>query len=452
MGGGSVAGGRRQYLVIDLKSFYASVECVDRGLDPMRAQLVVADPTRTDKTICLAVSPALKALGVRNRCRVFEIPPGINYVMAPPRMQRYIDVSAGIYAIYLQWVAKEDIHVYSIDEAFLDVTGYLDLYGCTGRELGERIRADVVRKTGIPATCGLGTNMYLAKVALDISAKHRADFFGELDEASYRGTLWDHRPLTDFWRVGPGISRRLEQMGITCMGQLALASQDPRRLEALYREFGVDAEILVDHAWGVEPVGMAQIKAYRPSGHSLSNGQVLGCSVDAQTGLLLAKEMVERVALDLVDKRSVARGLLVWVGLDLTAEEKKWVRRVGARGAVMGPGAHAAQSFLEPTDSRRVMLDALERIWPRVAEATDGRKIKRIGVCLDGVEPAGGSGQQMSLFTDAAAEERERRRQHAVSAVKRKYGKNALLKGMDYLPEANARERNEQIGGHRAGA
>ena len=447
-----MVGKQRQYLVIDLKSFYASVECADRGLDAMTTNLVVADPTRTDKTICLAVSPSMKALGVRNRCRVFEIPPGISYITAPPRMQRYIDVSSDIYAIYLQWIAKEDIHVYSIDEAFLDVTGYLDLYGCSARELGERIRSDVVAKTRIPATCGLGTNLYLANVAFDIVAKHRADFFGELDEATYRGTLWGHKPITDFWQVGPGIARRLEAMGITCMGELALASQDPRRHEALYQEFGINAEILVDHAWGIETVGMPEIKAYRSDNHSLSNGQVLGCSVSAEDGLLLAKEMVERVVLDLVDRQSVASSLYVWCGFDLTAEEKKWVRRVGARGAVMGPGAHAAASFVVPTDSRRIALDTLVKIWPQIAAASTGRTIKRIGVVLGNVEPAGQSGQQLDLFGDPEAEERERRRQQTISAIKRKYGKNYLLKGMDLLPAANARERNTQIGGHRAGA
>lgn len=441
---------QRWYLVIDLKSFYASVECVDRGLDPMTTRLVVADPTRTTATICLAISPAMKALGVHNRCRVFEIPQGIRYITACPRMQRYIDVSAQIYGIYLQWVAKEDIHVYSIDEAFLDITGYLDLYGCTPRELGEKIRQSIVDTTGIPAACGLGTNMYLAKVALDIVAKRRADFFGLLDEATYRGELWNHRPLTDFWRVGPGIAQRLMNRGITSMGELALASQNPQIHESLYRELGVDAEILVDHAWGIEPVRMAQIKAYRSQEHSLSNGQVLGSAVDNCTGLLLTKEMVERVALELVEKREVARGLFVWVGFELTADERACVRRVGARGAVIGPGAHAGMHFAAATDSRRTMLDALVNLWPQIAGS--GRRIKRLGVVLEGVEPAGASGQQLSLLTDSAEEDRERRRQYAVSAVKHKYGKNALLKGMDLLPEANARERNEQIGGHRAGS
>ena len=248
--------GDRQYLCIDLKSFYASVECVERGLDPMTTRLVVADPERSDKTICLAVSPAMKALGVRNRCRVFEIPPDIDYIMATPRMALYVERSADIYGVYLTYLAPEDIHVYSIDEVFMDVTDYLSLYGCTARELGERIRADVLARTGIPASCGIGPNLYLAKIALDITAKHSPDFFGELDEESYKATLWNHRPLTDFWRIGEGIQRRLALMGIHTMGELAMAPEEP-----LYKEFGIDAEILIDHAWGIEPVRMEHIKA-----------------------------------------------------------------------------------------------------------------------------------------------------------------------------------------------
>lgn len=440
---------QRHYLVIDLKSFYASVECVDRGLDPMTTKLVVADLTRTDKTICLAVSPAMKALGVRNRCRIFEIPAGMTYITAAPRMQRYIDVSAQIYGIYLQWVAKEDIHVYSIDEVFIDITGYLSLYQCTPRELGERIRKSVVRQTGIPASCGLGTNLYLAKIALDIMAKHRADFFGELDEQSYKIELWNHRPLTDFWRIGSGISHRLAKMGITCMGELALASQDPNQHEALYQEFGIDAEILVDHAWGIETVGMPQIKAYRPQGHSLSNGQVLAEGVDGRTGLILAKEMTERLTLDLVECQEVAHSFLVWVGFELNDEERRAVRHITSRGAVIGYGAHAGKTFVTPTDSRRNIVDALVEVWPQIAIAK--RRIKRIGVELGGVEPAQSTGQQLSLFTNRAVEERERCRQKTINSIKQKYGKNAMLKAMDLLPEANARERNMQIGGHRAG-
>ena len=312
----------RQYLCIDLKSFYASVECVERGLDPLATRLVVADPTRTEKTICLAVSPAMKALGVRNRCRVFEIPQTIDYVMVPPRMALYMERSCDVYAVYLRWIAPEDIHVYSIDEAFMDITGYLDLYGCTARELGERIREDVVKTTSIPATCGLGTNLYLAKIALDITAKHSRDFFGELDEETYRTTLWNHRPITDFWRVGPGIAERLAAMGIHTMGQVATYPAEP-----LYREFGVDAEILIDHAWGVEPVTMADIKAYRSGSHSVSTAQVLGCNRDFAGARIIAREMADSLALDLVDQRLVASGVNLYVGYDLSAEERAGIRR-----------------------------------------------------------------------------------------------------------------------------
>ncbi|MBR4965899.1 MAG: DNA repair protein, partial [Lachnospiraceae bacterium] len=263
----------RNYICIDLKSFYASVECVERGLDPMTTRLVVADPERTDKTICLAVSPAMKELGVRNRCRVFEIPQSISYITAPPRMQLYIDYSADIYRVYLKYFSKEDIHVYSIDEVFIDVTDYVKLYEMTPRMLGEAVMSDVLRTIGIPSTCGIGTNLYLAKVALDITAKHAADRIGELDEDAYRRNLWDHRPLTDFWRVGPGIANTLERRGIYTMREIANAQEDD-----LYHLFGVDAELLIDHAWGRETVTMADIKAYKAENNCLSSGQVLACA------------------------------------------------------------------------------------------------------------------------------------------------------------------------------
>ena len=413
----------RQYLVIDLKSFYASVECVERGLDPMTTDLVVADASRTKKTICLAVSPSLKAKGVRNRCRLFEVPEGLDFIVAPPRMHLYMERSADIYSVYLRYVAPEDMHVYSIDEAFLDVTGYLDLYGCSARELGERIREDVVRTTGIPATCGLGTNMYLAKVALDITAKHSPDFFGVLDEQAYRDTLWTHRPITDFWRVGPGTARRLAELGIHTMGQLAVHPQEP-----LYRAFGVDAEILIDHAWGREPVTIADIKAYRSKDKSLSSGQVLGQDKDFAGGLLVAKEMADDLALQLVEKGLVARGVSIAIGYRLSAGEKDELRR---QAAAQGADSRAATALFEQVADR-------------------GRPIHRLTMTLSGVTPEG-TGEQMGLFQDGAQLERERRRQQAISEVKRKFGKNALLKGMDLLPEATQRERNGQIGGHRSG-
>ncbi|MCI6843682.1 MAG: DNA repair protein [Coriobacteriaceae bacterium] len=437
---------KRQYLCVDLKSFYASVECVERGLDPLAARLVVADPSRTEKTICLAVSPAMKALGVRNRCRAFEIPQAIDYVMVPPRMALYMERSCDVYAVYLRWIAPEDIHVYSIDEAFMDITGYLGLYGCTARELGERIREDVARTTGIPATCGLGTNLYLAKVALDITAKHSGDFFGELDEQTYRATLWNHRPITDFWRVGPGISERLAAMGIHTMGQVATYPAEP-----LYREFGVDAEILIDHAWGVEPVTMADIKAYRPGSHSVSTAQVLGRNRDFAGARIIAREMADALALDLVEQRLVASGVSLYVGYDLSSEERAGIRdrsdpRAWYRAVASAGGG---ERLLVPTSSREQILAAATRVFD--ASVDRSRPVHRLGLTATGVLPEGAPGVQGSLFATPEADARERRRQEAVSAVRHKFGKNSLLKGVDLLPEATARERNLQIGGHRSG-
>lgn len=443
---------QRQYLVIDLKSFYASVECVERGLDPLTTRLVVADSTRTRKTICLAVSPALKALGVRNRCRVFEIPRTLDYLMAPPRMALYIERSADIYAIYLRYVSPEDIHVYSIDEAFLDVTGYLGLYGCTARELGERIREDVVASTGIPATCGVGTNLYLAKVALDITAKHSADCFGELTEETYRQTLWDHTPITDFWRVGAGTAHRLADRGIHTMGQLALAPKEP-----LYQAFGVDAEILIDHAWGVEPVTMAGIKAYRSQGQSLSNGQVLGHDVDFAAGLVIMKEMCDALSLELVDRGLVCASVGVMVGYRLGQEERRALRgQVGPGGDGSRSHARWGECADHGLSALPFVTNSLDELWkvavPLFSRVADRhRPIHRLYVTLGGVRPENARGTQESLFKDTERLARERRKLEAVSAIKRRFGKNSLLKGIDLLPEATARERNEQIGGHRSG-
>ena len=446
----------RSYLCIDLKSFYASVECVDRGLDPLTTDLVVADESRTDKTICLAVSPSLKAKGVRNRCRLFEVPPALrkNTLIAPPRMARYIKKSAEIYGVYLKWISADDIHVYSIDEAFLDVTPYRDLYGCTARELGERIRADVTATTGIPATCGLGTNLYLAKIALDITAKHAADFFGELDEERYRETLWNHRPITDFWRVGPGTARRLEELGIHTMGQLALAPTEP-----IYRTFGIDAEILIDHAWGIEPVRISDIKSYKSQSHSLSNGQVLGSDYAYEDALVVAKEMCDALVLELVEEGLVARSLSLAVGHRATTEERAQAR---AAANATEAGEHGqywrydntfdsgSAAFLSPTSSRTVIMDELVKLFARVVDSE--RPVHRLSISLNDVVAEDASGLQMDLFADPAAREREHKRQQAVNAVRAKFGKNSLLRAMDLLPQATARERNEQIGGHRSGS
>lgn len=287
----------RTYFCIDLKSFYASVECIERGLDPMTTNLVVADPERGDKTICLAITPPMKALGVKNRCRIFEIPKQIQYMVASPRMQRYIDYAAEIYAIYLEYIAKEDIYVYSIDEAFFDVTQYLALYKMTAKELAIKMMDAVFQKTGVRSTCGIGTNLYLAKIALDITAKHAPDFIGYLDEEQYRRTLWDHRPLTDFWRIGAGTARRLETYGIQTMGQVAHAKED-----FLYDLFGIDAELLIDHAWGREPVTIADIKSYRPKTNSLTSGQVLMRDYSFEEGKLIVREMMDLLCLDMLSK------------------------------------------------------------------------------------------------------------------------------------------------------
>lgn len=443
-------GREHQFLIIDLKSFYASVECVERGLDPMTAHLVVADPERTDKTICLAVSPALKELGVRNRCRVFEIPSSIRYEMATPRMALYIRKSAEIYGIYLRWFAKEDVYVYSIDEAWMDVTGYLDLYGCSARELGEKVREDVVRRTGIPATCGLGSNMYLAKVALDITAKHSPGFFGELDLESYRQTLWNHRPLTDFWRVGPGTERRLHALGISCMGQLALYPDTDK----LYKVFGVDAEILIDHAWGIEPVTMADIASYKSKDRSLSSSQVLGCDAKPKTGLLLVREMADNLSLELLSRHLVASSVTVVVGWrppkdhawDAPGEDEMSDGRRGRWGEL---ATSASWTLTVPTQSRERLEEAVSRAYEEAVEGV--REVHRLTVCLNGVRADDAPGLQLDLLADHEADERELARERAVSTIKEKFGKNSLLRARDLLPDATARERNQQIGGHRGG-
>ena len=436
----------RQYLCIDLKSFYASVECVERGLDPMTTRLVVADPERSDKTICLAVSPAMKALGVRNRCRVFEIPPDIDYIMATPRMALYVERSADIYGVYLTYLAPEDIHVYSIDEVFMDVTDYLSLHGCTARELGERIRADVLARTGIPASCGIGPNLYLAKIALDITAKHSPDFFGELDEESYKATLWNHRPLTDFWRIGEGIQRRLALMGIHTMGELAMAPEEP-----LYKEFGIDAEILIDHAWGIEPVRMEHIKAYRSESHSLSSGQVLMRDYNFSDALTVAKEMADGVALDLVRQGKLAASISIWVGYAMTAEMRAAAREEGGMRAWYRsiPSSGGTKRFPSPTNSREAIYRAVVELFE--ADVDRDTPIRRMTVNAGGVVDEGASGIQLDLFADGDRLDSEHRRQEAVAAVKARFGNNAVLKGIDLLPEATGRERNRQIGGHKSG-
>lgn len=417
----------RMYLCIDLKSFYASVECADRGLNPFTTNLVVADPDRTQKTICLAISPSMKKLGIRNRCRVFEIPENMEYIMAPPRMQRYIDVSADIYAIYLKYIAKEDIYAYSIDEVFLDVTDYLSMYQMSALQLASVMIGDVLKQTGITATCGIGTNMYLAKVALDISAKHVKGNIAFLDEELYKKTLWNHRPITDFWRVGAGIAKRLERHGIYTMGDIAKANA-----ELLYSLIGVDAELLIDHAWGKEPTTIAEIKAYKPKHNCLTSGQVLCSERTHEEGKLIVKEMVDLLCLELVDKGLVTDSISMQVGFENRLELPP------ARGTITLPIT---------TSSAKTMLPYIEQLYERIIPANRG--VRRVNLTFNNVVDE--AYQQYDLFVDPAELERERKIQRAMIDIKKKFGKNAILKGMNLEEGATTMLRNQQIGGHRSG-
>ncbi len=417
----------RSYICIDLKSFYASVECVDRGLDAMTTNLVVADPERSEKTICLAVSPSMKAMGVKNRCRIFEIPKHIRYITAPPRMQRYIDVSVDIYEVYLKYIAKEDIHVYSIDEVFMDVTDYLNLYQMTAKELGIQIMQDVYETTGITATCGIGTNLYLAKVALDITAKHAEDHIGYLDEDLYCKQLWNHKPLTDFWRVGPGIARRLERYGIFTMEGIAHMDED-----VLYHDLGVDAELLIDHAWGREPVTMEDIKNYKSQNHCLTSGQVLMRDYEHEEGKLIVKEMMDLLCLDMVEKGLVTQSVTLHMGYS---------------NELHMPSAHGTVSFTTVTNSARTIIPQVEQLYDRIKKKEF--PIRRVNLCCNRVVEEGY--RQYDLFSDPVELEREHKMQQAVIGIKHKYGKNAILKGMNLEEGATTMERNLQIGGHKSG-
>lgn len=417
----------RQYICIDLKSFYASVECVERNLDPMTTNLVVADPTRTEKTICLAVSPAMKALGVPGRCRVFEIPKNISYIMAPPRMQLYIDYSSTIYEVYLKYISKEDIHVYSIDEVFIDVTNYLGMYNMTAKELGIAIINDIVDKTGITATCGIGTNLYLAKIALDITAKHVPDHIGELTEEKFIETLWQHKPLTDFWRIGKGIATQLENLGITTMEGIAKADEN-----MLYRHFGVDAELMIDHAFGRETTLMSDIKAYRPTTNSLSSGQVLSCDTNYDEGLLLVKEMVDLQCLELVDKGLVTDSITLHLSYSKRYDMKS---------------AHGTTTLPTTSSSSKLITEYVAKLYERIMDRYT--PIKRINLTFNNVIDE--MYQQYDLFVDPAELEKEKNLQKAMLNIKNKFGKNAILKGMNLLDGAKTIERNSQIGGHRSG-
>lgn len=414
----------RMCMCIDLKSFYASVECADRGLDPFSTNLVVADPTRSANTICLAITPAMKALGVKNRCRIRDIPAGIEHLVAMPRMRRYMEVSAQVVSIYLRFVAPADLHAYSIDECFIEATPYLALYHTDARTLASKMMAAVREETGITATAGVGTNLFLAKLALDVLAKHAPDGIGFLDEDSFRQEMWFHRPITDVWGIGRGIAARLERMGARDLA--GVCALPPSMLR---REFGKNAEHLIDHAWGLEPCTIADIKAYVPRGHSLSNGQVLMRDYTPAEARTLLREMASESALELLEKHLCCSGVGLYVGFS-------------GEG-----GAAASHKLSQATSSRQALVRELLGLFDERVGA--GEKIRRVNIALTGLVPEGEA--QLALFgTEDEDDGAERRVAQAASAVRERFGKNALLHGTSLRSEANARERNLQVGGHRA--
>lgn len=423
---------KKVYFVIDLKSFFASVECVERGLDPMTTDLIVADMERTDRTICLAVSPSLKAKGVKNRCRVFEIPKNLDYIVAVPRMQKYVEYAAEIYGVYLDYISPDDMHVYSIDEVFIDATPYLRRMGFTPREFAKFLMEEVASRIGVRATCGIGTNMYLAKIALDITAKSSGDFIGYLDRETYINTLWDHRPLTDFWRIGPGTARKLARIGIDTMGGIARADT-----ELLYRMFGVDAELLIDHAWGIEPTRICDIKNYTSKSRSLSSGQVLMRDYSFDEALIVMKEMTDSMCLDLTNKKLLAKSFTIAVGYS---------------NQYALPMARGMAHLRVPSNLAR---DAIPSVVSTFREVVDPSiPIRRMFINANDVRPDS-SGHQLSLFelgddgADSGESDKNRRIQETVNEIKSRFGKNAMLKGIDFEDVATARDRNNQIGGHR---
>lgn len=467
--------GNRIYVAIDLKSFYASVECVERGLDPLAANLVVADESRTDKTICLAVSPSLKKLGIPGRARLFEVKQkarGVDFIIATPRMAKYIEVSCKIYDIYLKYIAPEDIHVYSIDEVFMDVTDYLATYKKTAHELAIMMIRDVLKQTGITATAGIGTNMYLAKVAMDIVAKKMpADEDGvriaELDEMAYRKQLWNHFPITDFWRVGRGTAEKLARYGLDTMGKVARQSVDNEEL--LYKLFGVNAELLIDHAWGWEPCTIDLVKAYRPETNSMSSGQVLTEPYTFEKARNVVMEMADAISLDLVEKRLVTNQLVLTVSYDrenLTRPEiaSKYHGKVvlDHYGRPVPKHAHGTANLGSHSSSSKEIINAVISLYDRIVNRD--LLIRRLNISTNhiiaesnGQEATDNGPAQLDLFTDYDAilkekenKKKERRIQEALIKIKKRFGKNAILKGTSYAEGATARERNKQIGGHKA--
>ncbi len=504
------------YIAIDLKSFYASVECTERQLDPMNTNLVVADTSRTEKTICLAVSPSLKSFGISGRARLFEViqkvkeanafrrakAPGhkfsgesylsnelqnhpelaISYIIAPPRMAHYMEYSARIYEIYLKYVAPEDIHVYSIDEVFMDVTSYLKTYSLSARELAAKIMQDVLTKTGITATAGIGTNLYLCKVAMDIVAKHvepdkNGARISELDEMQYRKLLWDHKPITDFWRVGPGYAKKLAENGMFTMGDIARcsigSSQSCYNEDLLYKLFGVNAELLIDHAWGWEPTTIDLVKQYKPKTNCLSSGQVLQCPYDYKKAELIVKEMTDLLVLDLVEKKLVTDQIVLTIGYDIEnlknpeiSKNYKGEITTDHYGRRVPKHAHGTANLEQMTSSTRLIMDAVTALYERIVDKK--MFVRRINVTANHLideSTAQEKGQdsfiQMDLFTDyedlekqkkenEASLKKERAIQEAILTARKKYGKNAILKGMNLEEGATTMERNHQIGGHKA--
>ena len=506
IGSGKTTAIQQLYIAIDLKSFYASVECIDRGLDPMTTNLVVADKSRTEKTICLAVSPSLKAYDIPGRARLFEVvqkvrevnrqrqrsaPNGkltgkscfapelkadntlaVDYLVAPPRMAYYMEMSTRIYQVYLKYVAPEDMHVYSIDEVFIDATDYIKTRKCTAKEFAKTIMGDVLQTTGITATAGIGTNLYLCKIAMDVGAKKiTADADGariaELDEMTYRRTLWDHTPLTDFWRVGRGYAEKLASVGIYTMGDIARCSlgkiTDYYNEDLLYKLFGVNAELLIDHAWGWEPCTIADIKAYKPEAKSIGSGQVLQEPYPFEKARLVADEMADALALDLVSKNLVTDQIVMTVGYDIANKDYKGEMTIDRYGRKIPKHAHGTQNLKMQTSSEKLIRTATLELFDRIVDKD--LLVRRLYITAGKVvgesekkEPVP---EQMDLFTDYAEEERkraeekerlekERKRQQAVLDIKNKYGKNAILKGMNLEEGATAKSRNGQIGGHKA--
>ena len=504
----------RTYIAIDLKSFYASVECKERNRDPLTTNLVVADKSRTEKTICLAVSPALKCYGISGRARLFEVVQKvkeansarrwkalnrtfigssddstelninsaleIDYIVAPPRMALYLEYSTRIYSIYLKYIAPEDIFPYSIDEVFMDVTNYLHTYNMTPRELAMTMIQDVLKTTGITATAGIGTNMYLCKIAMDIVAKHiKADKDGvriaELDEMSYRRKLWGHRPLTDFWRVGKGYAKKMEEYGLYTMGDIARCSigkeNELYNEDLLYKLFGVNAELLIDHAWGYEPCTMEQVKAYKPETNSVCSGQVLHCPYEFDKAKLVVKEMTDLMTLDLVDKRLVTDQIVLTVGYDienLTDPDRyrkyKGSVTIARYGRKVPKHAHGTTNLKRKTSSTMLITDAVMELYDQIVDKN--LLIRRINITANKLVDESFSKEdetyeQLDLFTDytvkeqeqaeeEAVLEREKRMQQTMLTIKKKFGKNAILKGMNLQEGATAKDRNEQIGGHKA--